>query len=116
MTLKAYITTAALVAGIAVGAASPAGADEGDYLRLKDRLTFLTTQELLSEGYKVCGAIHNGTKSPDTVKMVMRDLAVSVDNALDIVSAAVFELGCSPRFPVGDSRAVFDDEHHRPDW
>ena len=31
--------------------AAPAAASESDYLRLKDSLTFLTTEQLLSEGY-----------------------------------------------------------------
>ena len=116
MTLKTWTTTAALVAGIAVAAASPASADETDYLRLKDRLTFLTTQQLLSEGYRVCGAIDNGMISPDAVDMVSKDLAVSVDAALDFVSAAVGELGCSSGYPVGDPRAIRNDEGSRPDW
>ena len=98
------------------GVASPASASETDYPRLKDRLTFLTTQQLLSEGYRVCGAVHNGMISPDAVNMVSKDLAVSVDAALDIVSAAVGELGCSSRYPVGDPRAILNDEGSRPDW
>jgi len=108
--------TVALAAGIAVGTAAPAAASESDYLRLKDRLTFLTTQQLLSEGYRVCGAIDNGMISPDAVTMVSKDLAVSVDAALDIVSATVGELGCSSRYPVGDQRAILNDEGSRPDW
>ena len=116
MTLKTWTMVAALVAGIAVGVASPASANETDYLRLKDRLTYLTTQQLLSEGYRVCGAIRNGMISPDAVNMVSKDLAVSVDVALDIVSAAVGELGCSSRYPVGDPRAMLNDEGTRPDW
>ena len=116
MTLTAWTTTAVLAAGIAVGVASPAAANETDYLRLKDRLNFLTTQQLLSEGYRVCGAVHNGMISPDAVNMVSKDLAVSVDAALDIVSAAVGELGCSSRYPVGDPRAILNDEGSRPDW
>jgi len=48
--------------------------------------------------------------------MVSKDLAVSVDAVLDIVSAAVGELGCSSRYPVGDPRAILNDEGSRPDW
>jgi hypothetical protein len=94
MTLKVWIATAALAAGIAVGAPAPAAANESDYLRLKDTLNYLTTQQLLSEGYKVCGAIRNGMRSPDAVNLVTKDLAVGVDDALDIVSVAVVELSC----------------------
>jgi hypothetical protein len=94
MSLKAWITTAALVVGIAVGIPAPAAASESQYLQLKDNLTYLTTGQLLTEGYRVCGAIDNGVRSTDTVSMVMNDLGVSVDAALDIVAAASDDLGC----------------------
>ena len=94
MNLQAWITTAALATGIAIGIAAPAAASESDYLRLKDSLTFLTTQQLLSEGYRACGAIRNGVRSTDAVNMVMNDLGVSVNAALDIVTAAVTDLDC----------------------
>jgi hypothetical protein len=94
MILKVWITTTALATGIAVGIAAPAAASESDYLRLKDTLTFLTTQQLLSEGYRVCGAIHNGVRSTDVVNMVMNDLGVPVNAALDMVAAAAVDLSC----------------------
>ena len=53
---------------------------------------------------------------PDAVNMVSKDLAVSVDAVLDIVSAAVGELGCSSRYPVGDPRAILNDEDTHPGW
>lgn len=94
VSLKAGITTVALAAGIAVGTAAPAAASESDYLRLKDSLTFLTTQQLLSAGYRACAAVHNGVRTTDAVNMVMNDLGVSVSAALDIVAAAVVDLSC----------------------
>ena len=74
--------------------AAPAAASENDYLRLKDSLTFLTTEQLLSEGYRACGAVHSDTRSTDAVNMVMNELGVSVNAALDIIAAAVVDLGC----------------------
>jgi hypothetical protein len=94
MKLKAWITAAALATGIAVGTAAPAAASESEFLQLKDHLTFLTTQQLLSEGYRVCGAIHNGVLSSDATNMVMNDLGVSANAALNIVAAAVDDLSC----------------------
>ena len=95
MKLKAWIMAAALATGIALGTAAPAAASESDYLRLlKDHLTFLTTQQLLSEGYRVCGAIHNGVLSSDATNMVMNDLGLSANAALNIVAAASDDLGC----------------------
>ena len=94
VSVKPSMTIVALVAGIAVGTAAPAAASESDYLRLKDSLTFLTTEQLLSEGYRACGAVHSGTRSTDAVNMVMNELGVSVNAALDIIAAAVVDLGC----------------------
>ena len=85
---------AALAAGIAATTAAPAAASEGDYLKLKDRFNYLTAQQLLSEGYRVCGAIRNGVRSTDAVDMVIKDLKVSTEAGLDIVAAAVVDLGC----------------------
>jgi hypothetical protein len=83
------------VAATMLAFALPAAADEDDYLRmLQDRLTFLTTQELLSAGHKVCHATSSGMASSDAVNMVSKDLGVSVPVAVEIVSAAVVELGC----------------------
>jgi hypothetical protein len=83
------------VVAAALAFAVPAAADEGDYLRmLQVRWTFLSTQQLLSEGSKVCKATRSGMTSADAVNMVQRDLAVSVPVAVDIVGAAVVDLGC----------------------
>jgi uncharacterized protein DUF732 len=92
--MKASTTTTALAA-IAVWGAVPAAAGESEYLRrLQDRFTFLSTQQLLGEGHKVCSALDHGALSSSTVDMVSKDLAVSLSVAGDIVSAAAVELGC----------------------
>ena len=79
----------------ALGFAVPASADESGYLAmLQDRLTFLTAQQLLPEGHKVCAAINGGMGSSNAVVMVQKDLAVGVPDADDIVEAAVLNFGC----------------------
>ena len=86
-----------LIAGTAASLAfaAPASADGGAYLHaLQDTYTSLSTQQLLSEGSKVCNAIRGGMNSANAVIMVQRDLVVSVPAAGDIVSAAVVHLGC----------------------
>ena len=93
--MKAWITTAALAISVAVGAAAPAAADENGYLRqLQDKYAFLSTQQLLAEGHKVCQTIDRGTLSTDATKMVQKDLTVPVAVADDIVSTAAVQLGC----------------------
>jgi hypothetical protein len=93
--MKAWITTAAQAASIAVGAAAPAAADENNYLRLLDDRYDLSTQQLLAEGYKVCEATQR-MGSSDAVNMVYKDLAVTVAAAEDIVAAARAYLGPPP--------------------
>ena len=84
-----------LAVGIGMGAAPPAVADESDYLNhLGPRLAFLTTDQLLSEGYKVCRYISPGRPSPDAIPMVMKDLQVTVAAAVDIMAGALEELDC----------------------
>ncbi|WP_048425130.1 DUF732 domain-containing protein [Mycolicibacterium obuense] len=84
-----------IAVGAAVVAAPPAGADEAGYLqRLQSRLAYLTTQQLLTEGYKICQLTHGGRPSSDAIPMVTKDLAISVPAAVDIIVAAGGELGC----------------------
>ena len=96
--VKAYrvlIAGVASVSAFAVMAAAPAQADEATYLqRLAPRYTYLSPQQLLDEGNKVCQAERSGIASPENVKMVYEDLAVSMYVALEIVMAASVELGC----------------------
>jgi hypothetical protein len=82
----------ALVAA-AVLCAPSAAADETEYLnKLQDRYEFLTPQQLLAEGQRVCAAEQSGSLSPARTTMVMNDLVVSSNTALEIVSAAEWNL------------------------
>ncbi|HEX2286862.1 MAG TPA: hypothetical protein VHI10_18900 [Mycobacterium sp.] len=83
------------VVATALAVAAPAAADEAEYLHLvQPKYTFLSAEQLLSEGIKVCKASRAGMLSPDAVQMVQKDLAVSVGAAGDIVAAAVVTLDC----------------------
>jgi hypothetical protein len=82
----------ALIA-VAVLSAPSAAAGESEYLnKLQDRYAFLTPQQLLAEGQRVCAAEQSGVLSPARTTMVMNDLTVSPNTALEIVSAAEWEL------------------------
>ena len=86
---------AALAAGVAIGVAPSAAAGETEYLnQLSPRLTFLTTEQLRTEGYKVCRYVSVGRPTADAIPMVMKDLDLTVAAALDIISAAVQQLDC----------------------
>lgn len=86
---------AAAMAATMVSTAAPAGAQEADYLGLlQDRYRFLSPEQLLSEGYKVCAVIDQGVGSRYAAEMVQNDLGVSPGASMDIVSAATVELGC----------------------
>ena len=86
---------AVLAAGVAIGDAPPAAAEESAYLnQLSPRLTFLSSEQLLTEGYKVCRYVSVGRPTADAIPMVMDDLQTSVSPALDIISAAVQQLDC----------------------
>ncbi|MBV8966248.1 MAG: DUF732 domain-containing protein [Mycobacteriaceae bacterium] len=82
----------------AVAPASPARADEAAYLQqLQPKYVFLSAQQLLDAGHKVCAAVGNtgsGMISADTVNMIQKDMAVSVAVANDIVATAVVVLPC----------------------
>jgi hypothetical protein len=91
------IVVPALIAGTAMSLAfaAPASADTAGYLgELQDFYPTLSTQQLLTEGQKVCNATRSGRNSVDALQMVQKDLGVSVPAAGDIVSAAVVHLGC----------------------
>lgn len=90
-----YVAALAIALGTAVATAPTAGADETGYLqRLQSRLAYLTTQQLLTEGHKICQFTHSGHPSSDAIPMVTKDLAISVPAAVDIIVAAGVELGC----------------------
>jgi hypothetical protein len=84
-----------LAVGVVIGVAPPAAADESEYLRqVQPKLAFLSTQQLLTEGYKVCRFVNVGRASSDAVPMVVKDLGVSVPAAVYIVAPAIEELDC----------------------
>jgi hypothetical protein len=89
------VVAGSVVAGSVV-AGAPAHADAAEYLRLlDDKYTYLTTQQLLTEGFKVCAAINRGMGASEAVTMVQKDLPiVAVAPATDIVAAASTGLGC----------------------
>jgi hypothetical protein len=85
-----------MIAGSAsLAFAAPAAADEAEYLHeLQPSYLYLSPQELLSEGMKVCQVARTALPAPNIVVMVQRDLKVSVTTAGDIVAAAVVQLDC----------------------
>lgn len=90
-----HVALLAIAVGIGVATAPTAIADEAGYLqRLQSRLAYLTAQQLLTEGYKVCQLTHSGHPSSDAIEMVSKDLAISVPAAVEIIVAAGGELGC----------------------
>jgi hypothetical protein len=75
--------------------AAPAAASTADYLSaVQPWYTNVTTEQLLSEGMRVCSAVRGGMTSPQAVQMVLDDLGVSMQAAGDIVAAAVVHLDC----------------------
>ncbi len=94
-TLRVPIGVAATALMFALAAAAPAAADESEYLRLlQPKYVYLSAQQLLDEGHKVCSAINSGMLSADAANMVQKDLPVSVATSVDIVGAAAVQLGC----------------------
>lgn len=94
MPMKALIAVA-LMLGIAITNAPSAAADESSYLRrVEVRYPYLSRQQLLAEGYKVCQFVSGSRSSSLAIPMVINDLGVSVPAAADIIATAVVELGC----------------------
>jgi Protein of unknown function (DUF732) len=86
---------AATMVTMAVANAAPAAAGDGEYLQqLQDRYQFLSPQQLLAEGHRVCAVIDQGAGSRYAAEMVQKDIGVSPGASMDIVSAATVELGC----------------------
>jgi hypothetical protein len=82
-------------AATAVAFAAPAAADQSEFVRkLQQQYVFLTVEQLITAGHKVCAAARSGVPASDSVMMVRDYLGVSVPAAGDIVSLAVIELGC----------------------
>ena len=94
-TLRVLIGVVSSALAFAVTTAAPAAADEHDYLRLlQPKYIYLSAQQLLDEGHKVCRVLSAGTISPDATTMVQKDLTVSLATAEDIVDTAAVQLGC----------------------
>lgn len=62
--------------------------------QLRPRLTSLTTDQLLTEGYEVCRYIDVGRLASDALPVVMTDLQVTVTAAMAFIPAAVVQLDC----------------------
>jgi hypothetical protein len=89
------VFVAAVAVGVAIGVSPTAAADESGYLnQLSPRLAFLTTEQLRTEGYKVCRYVSVGRPSADAIPMVMDDLGITVAAALDIISVSLGQLDC----------------------
>ena len=89
------VFVAAVAMGVAIGVAPTATADESGYLnQLSPRLAYLTTEQLRTEGYKVCRYVSAGRPTADAIPMVMDDLGITVSAALNIISTALGELDC----------------------
>ncbi len=83
----------AAVVGAGMLSAPSAAANEAEYLnKLQDKFEFLSSQQLLTEGDRVCAAEDGGAIAPDRTAMVQNDLQVSANVALEIVSAAEWDL------------------------
>jgi hypothetical protein len=92
---RVVIAVVVAASAFAMNAAAPAAADESEYLRLlQPKYPFLSSQQLLAEGHKVCDAMQRGMNSPDATNMVQKDLTVTVAVSVDLVSTAAVQLGC----------------------
>lgn len=79
----------------AVAFAAPAAADQAEFVRkLQETYVFLSADQLIAAGNKVCANAARGVPAAESMLMVREDLGVSVTAAADIVSIATNELGC----------------------
>lgn len=88
------LLAAALVAPGALLLAAPAAADEAGLLKLREQFVFITPDQLLTEGRRVCQSTAQGRGGSEIVGMVRRDLGVSSAVATEIVITAITELDC----------------------
>ena len=94
--VRPFLASIAL-ATAALGLAPPAAAGEAEFLELQPYFAFLTTEQLLTEGYWACRAARSGIGSSDIVPMVedhLRDEGASLAVANKIVSTAIVQLDC----------------------
>jgi hypothetical protein len=90
--IRIAAVVAAFVGAVLVSAPTAAATPEEYLQELADRYTSLTPQQLLEAGNKVCAAESSGSLSPDLTAMVERDYNVSISTALEIVSAAEWNI------------------------
>jgi uncharacterized protein DUF732 len=84
-----------IAAATSLAVAAPASADQRAYLTaLAPRWAYLSPDQLLTEGHKVCNYINAGNTASAAADMVRADLTVNVDVASEIVITAVKQLGC----------------------
>ena len=85
----------ALAIGLGIAAAPTAAAEPSEYLQqLQPSFAFLSAEQLMTEGYKVCRLVDAGRPSADAIPMVVDDLQVTVATAFAIVPAALSTLDC----------------------
>ena len=93
--VRSLIAIAATAPAYMVMAAAPAQADESEYLeKLVPKYVYLSPEQLLNEGYRVCRAVDSGLGSGDAIDMVRRDLSVNMAPAYDIATTAITALEC----------------------
>ncbi len=92
----AHFVRALTVMFIASVALAPqAAADQDEYLRkLQNKFPYLSAEQLIAEGDRICNATGQGTPASDVVIRVRNNLGVSIAAAGDIVATAVVDLGC----------------------
>lgn len=84
-----------IAAATSLAVAAPASADQRAYLTaLAPRWAYLSPNQLMSEGYKVCNFVDAGNTASSAADMVRADLTVNVDVASEIVITAIKQLGC----------------------
>jgi hypothetical protein len=94
--VRLFIASIAVAAGT-LGLAPPASADEGPLLDLQPQFAFLTTDQLLREGYWACRASAAGMGSSSITPLVQQHLkysGASLAVANKIVSTAIVHLDC----------------------
>lgn len=94
--VRLFITSIVVAAGT-LGLAPPAAADEGPLLDLQPQFAFLTTDQLLRQGYWACRASASGMGSSEIAPLVQQHLkysGASLAVANKIVSTAIVHLDC----------------------
>ncbi|MFI5508981.1 DUF732 domain-containing protein [Mycobacterium sp. NPDC051804] len=89
------LVAAALASSIALTSPPSAHADEDVLVELlQTRYVFLSRDQILEEGHKVCQLTQSGRSASSVVPDVVEDLGISVAAAAQFVATAVVELEC----------------------